>query len=119
VGSRLREGYDASKEELARRYRRAEGTFARNPSSSVLIGFGIGFGVGLALTTILVGREETWAERYLPDSLRDLPENVRRSRLARSVQDAQLPDSVHNTLEQLASSLKDLPSAIARVLPRH
>jgi len=98
VGQRLSEGYDATREELARRYRRTEGMVARNPTPSVLIGFGIGFGLGLVVTTMLAERE-TWAEKHVPDRLR------------------KLPDSMQDTLEQLADSVRNLPDAITRHLP--
>jgi len=67
---------------------------ARNPTQSVLIGFGIGFGLGLVLTTMLHRPEETWAERHLPDRLRNAP------------------DSLHH----LADTIRSLPDAIARRL---
>jgi ElaB/YqjD/DUF883 family membrane-anchored ribosome-binding protein len=98
VGQRLREGYDTASEEAARRYRRAEGMMARNPTPSVLIGFGVGFGLGLVITTML-GERETWAERNVPDRLR------------------KLPDSLQETLEQLADSVRNLPDTISRNLP--
>ncbi len=75
--------------------RAAEGMMARNPASSVMIGFGVGFGLGLVLTTLLSRPEETWADRYLPDRLRNAP------------------DSLHH----LADSLRGLPDAIARRIP--
>jgi len=98
VSEQFREGYETAREELARRYRRAEGTMARNPMPSVLIGFGIGFGLGLVVTTML-GERETWAERHVPDRIRNLP------------------DSLHDSLEQLADSVRSLPDAISRHLP--
>jgi len=95
MGHRIHENYDVAREEMGRRYRAAEGTMARNPTSSVLIGFGIGFGLGLVLTTLLNRPEETWADRYLPDRLRHAP------------------DSLHH----LADSLRNLPDAVARRMP--
>jgi len=81
---------------------------ARHPGSSVLIGFGIGFGVGLAVTALLTRREETWAERYMPDSFRkpELPRSVR-----------EMPDSIQGTLHHLAETIKDLPSTFAKMIP--
>lgn len=100
---RLREGFDSARDEAARRYRRVEGTIARNPAPSVLLGFGIGFGLGLILTTMLVGEEETWAERHLPDSIRRrIPDSLRHA-----------PDKI----SELADAIRDLPDQIARRLP--
>jgi len=76
VGQRLRENYDSASSEVARRYRGAEGMMARNPAPSVLIGFGIGFGLGLVLTSMLAKPEPTWAEKHLPDSLRNAPDTI-------------------------------------------
>jgi ElaB/YqjD/DUF883 family membrane-anchored ribosome-binding protein len=98
VGQRLSEGYDTAREEMGRRYRRAEGMMARNPTPSVLIGFGVGFGLGLVITTML-GERETWAEKHVPNRFRNLP------------------DSLHDTLEQLSESVRNLPDAIKSHLP--
>ena len=76
VGDRLREGYDTAREQVGRGYRQAEGMMARNPSQSVLIGFGVGFGLGVLLTLALTQREETWWERNAPEPLRDLPDRI-------------------------------------------
>ena len=114
--TRVREGLDTAKDEAARRLRRAEGTAARNPGSSVLIGFGIGFGVGVALASMLSQREETWSEKYLPDSLRNLPDSLRNVRVPKEVRD--LPDSLHGRMEHLTDSLRDLPSLIAKAVRR-
>jgi hypothetical protein len=115
VSDRLSEGSEAAWDDAAHRYRQAEGIVARHPSSSVLIGFGLGFGLGLALASTLFHREETWAERYLPDSLRELPDRVGKMRLKESVHDAS--DSLHDAFQQLSSTIRDLPSAIARMMP--
>jgi len=95
VADHLRETYDSTREELGRHYRRTEGMMARNPTSSVLIGFGIGFGLGLVVTTMLGERhDETWSEKHLPDSLR------------------RLPDSLQDTLERLGDTVRTLPDAL-------
>ena len=78
LGQQIQEGYDSAREAVGRGYRQAEGMMARHPGQSVLIGFGVGFGLGLLLTILLTQREETWYERHVPDSLRDLPETLRR-----------------------------------------
>jgi ElaB/YqjD/DUF883 family membrane-anchored ribosome-binding protein len=100
LSHRVREGFDTTREEAARQYRRAEGMMGRNPTPSVLIGFGIGFGLGLVLTTLLTQPEETWADRYLPDTLRRRVPNALR----------QAPDRLHD----LADAIRDLPDQIAR-----
>ncbi len=78
VGERVRDGYGAAREGITHGYRQAEGMIARNPAPSVLMGFGVGFGLGVLLTVLLTRREEeSWYDRYVPDSLRNLPESVR------------------------------------------
>ena len=67
---------------------------ARNPGTSVLVGFGVGFGVGLILCSMFT-REETWAEKYLPESLQDMPQRYR----------------------SLVSSLRSLPGTVRDNLP--
>jgi len=94
VGARVQEGYDAARESALHGYRQAEGTIARNPGQSVLIGFGVGFGLGLVLCSMFT-REETWAEKYLPDSLQDVPDRYK----------------------SLVSSLKSLPKSVHDYLP--
>jgi hypothetical protein len=102
ASDRFREGFDMTREEAARQYRRAEGVMARNPVPSVLLGFGLGFGLGLVLTTLLTRDEEAWADRYLPESLRRrVPDSLRRA-----------PDKFHD----LADAVRDLPDQIARRL---
>jgi hypothetical protein len=111
VSNRVQEGYESAREEVSRRVRQAEGAVARNPAPSVLMGFGLGFGIGLALTVALTQREESWAERYLPDSLRNLPDSWRNARVP------EMPSSMHSSFQHLADSIRDLPSAIARAMP--
>ena len=101
VGHRIQEGYDSARESAVHQYRQAEGTVARNPGPSVLIGFGVGFGIGLALCSMFT-REETWAEKYLPESLQDVPSRYR---------------SLVSSLKSLPRSVHDhLPSSVARHL---
>jgi ElaB/YqjD/DUF883 family membrane-anchored ribosome-binding protein len=100
AGERLREGYESAQGAASHHYRRAEGMVARNPAPSVLIGFGLGFGLGLVLTSLLAEREpESWADRYVPDRLR------------------KIPGDLHDTLDQLSESVRNLPQAITRNLP--
>ena len=113
VGNRLREGFDTSREEMARRYRRVEGTLARNPTPSVLISFGIGFGVGLVVTSLLTQREETWAERYLPETSRKVRRTFRDT--SKTIGDASesTRDAAQDAIHNLADSLRNLPDMIA------
>jgi ElaB/YqjD/DUF883 family membrane-anchored ribosome-binding protein len=81
AGQKLQDGYGAAGENVAHAYRRAEGLVARNPGSSVLVGFGVGFGLGVLLTALLSRREEpSWYDRYVPEKLRDLrlPDSIAR-----------------------------------------
>ncbi len=125
---RLREGYDEAREQVAHGYRRAEGAIARNPTSSLLIGFGLGIGVGLTLTALLSRREGSWAERHLPDALRHWPDSLDRARhaadrarhaaeraghaAAHQVQEAHVGDTLHH----LTESIRDLPAAVGRII---
>ncbi len=96
AAGRLREGYDSARETAVYGYRKAEGTIARNPAPSVLIGLGVGFGLGLVLCSLFTQREETWAEKYLPESLQDVPDRYR----------------------SLVASLKTLPRTVHQHLPQ-
>jgi ElaB/YqjD/DUF883 family membrane-anchored ribosome-binding protein len=107
VGDQLHEHADRAREQLAHGHRRAEGMVARNPTSSVLVGFGIGFGIGLALTALLAQPEETWADRYLPDSLRGLPRKFH-----------DLADSGRDIAEHLADSGRDVADRVSSRIPR-
>ena len=96
VSNRVREGLDTAKEGAAVGYRQAEGLAARNPGPSLLVGFGVGFGLGLVLCAVFASeREETWSEKYLPESLQDVPDRYK----------------------SLVSSLKTLPRQVHDYLP--
>ena len=116
AASRLREGYDSAREGAAQGYRQAEGMAARNPGPSLLLGFGVGFGLGLVLCSMFT-REETWAEKYLPESLQDVPDRYKRlasslkSSASEAMQDA--PDRY----QSLLSSLRSLPKHVHDYLP--
>jgi ElaB/YqjD/DUF883 family membrane-anchored ribosome-binding protein len=101
VGERVREGYDSAREGAVHGYRQAEEMVSSYPAPSLLIGFGVGFGLGLVLCSMFT-REETWAEKYLPESLQDVPD--RYHSLVSSLRS--LPKTVHD----------HLPSSIARHL---
>ena len=93
-------------------YRQAEGAIARNPAPAMLIGFGVGFGLGVVLCSLLASqKEETWADKYLPDSLKNVPDQA--GALAGKLK-KQVPDHY----ESLIETLKDLPSSVAAQLPR-
>ena len=68
---------------------------ARNPAPSLLLGFGVGFGLGLVLCSMFAEKEETWADKYLPESLQDVPDRYK----------------------SLVSSLKSLPKQVHDYLP--
>jgi hypothetical protein len=71
-----------------------DGVVPRHPNSSVLTGFGFGFGIGLVATLLLTRREPSWVERYVPESLQNLPDRFR-----------ELPDRLKRLEESVASSL--------------
>lgn len=102
MGGRLGPRYESAREQVGRRYRRVEGTIARNPASSVLIGFGLGVGVGALLGLALTRRESSWSPRYLGESMRDLPDRMRHlaSRVPQSIRQGMhaLPESVSQYL---------------------
>ena len=101
AGNRLREGYDSAREGAMHGYRQAEGAIARNPAPSMLLGFGVGFGLGLVLCSMFA-REETWAEKYLPESLQDAPDRYK---------------SLVSSLKSLPRTVQDhLPSSVAKYL---
>ena len=88
LGQRVREGLGTAQDELGRRYRHVEGTVARNPSSSVLIGFGVGFGLGVILTSLLSRRGDvvgTASPGFGPEHARFDP-SARRSHREASAQ---------------------------------
>ena len=121
VGERVREGYDSARDELSRRYRKAEGMMARHPTPAVLISLGIGFGLGLVLTTMLTRSEETWpewADRQRHERMRRARHSMKHAHEA--VHDAasavhRLPDA----FQALGDSVRQLPDAIARHWPGH
>ena len=111
--NRIREGYDSARESALHGYRKAEGTVARNPASSVLIGFGVGFGLGLVLTSLFTQqREETWAEKYLPESLQDVPDRYKK--VVKNLKQY-APDS--DQYQSLVKSLRNVPDSVLSSLP--
>ena len=97
IGDRAREGFEEARDSVARGYRQAEGVVARHPGSSVAAGFGLGLGLGVLLAMVLTQREESAYERYVPDSIRDLPSRFR----------------------GVARRVRDLPETLADYLPGH
>ncbi len=85
LGNRMKDGVDDAREQMAHTYRRAEGMVARHPSPSLAASFGLGFGLGILVALVLSQREESWAERHLPDSWLDLPDRLRHMRMPDSV----------------------------------
>ena len=96
LSEQAKEQYGKVREETLKGYRQAEGTIARNPAPAMLIGFGVGFGLGVAICSLLGRREETWSEKYLPESLQDVPDQY----------------------DSLVASLKSLPRSVHQQLPR-
>ncbi len=99
LGDSVQHGYDAAREEAMHRYRQTEGMIARNPASSVALGFGVGVGLGVLLSVLLTRREETWYDRYVPDAWRDRLRDV--------------PDYMRSS----ADRLRDIPAEVARHIP--
>jgi hypothetical protein len=68
---------------------------------------------------MLTQEEESWADRYLPDSMRDLPDTFYRMkrRGVERVRDAHIADTLQDSFHQLADSIRDLPAAVARMMP--
>ena len=112
LAQQAKEHYGNAREGAMKGYRQAEGAIARNPAPAMLIGFGVGFGLGVVLCSLLAsGKEETWAEKYLPDSLKKVPDQA--NSLINSAK-KKVPDHY----ESLIETLKDLPSTVAAQLPR-
>ena len=82
----------------------AEDVVERHPYTTVLTGFAIGFGFGLFVTLLLTRREESWFERYAPESIQDLPDRLRR-----------VPEAVAS---YVPDRLKHAPEAVASYVPR-
>jgi hypothetical protein len=76
----------------------------RHPYTTVLTGFAIGFGFGLFVTLLLTRREESWFERYAPESIQDLPDRLRR-----------VPEAVAS---YVPDRLKHAPETVASYVPR-
>jgi hypothetical protein len=100
VANRLHEGFDSAREGVAHGYRRVEGSIARNPAPSILLGFGLGFGLGIVLCQMLGREEDTWAERNFMGPLRKGSDAVRDSM-------RHVPDHVHHLADAIASHLPD------------
>jgi len=84
LSEQAKEQYGKAREETLKGYRQAEGTIARNPAPAMLIG------------SLLGRREETWSEKYLPESLQNVPDQY----------------------DSLVASLKSLPKSVHQQLPR-
>jgi len=79
----------------------AVGEFATgSPYTTVLTSFGIGFGFGLFVTLLLNRREESWFERYAPDSFQHLPDRLKH---AQEQAAAYVPGSLKQAQESMAS----------------
>jgi hypothetical protein len=65
---------------MAAGYERATGMISQNPAPAVAFGFGLGFGLGLFLALALRPQREEhfWSDWTMPDSIRELPNHLRR-----------------------------------------
>lgn len=83
--------YESAGNRMNEAYQGTEDLVRQNPTTSLLVTFGVGLGLGLALTVMLAPqpRRRTWAERNLPDwmsrehlaaALAHLPEKVTSAR---------------------------------------
>ncbi len=99
--NRVQEGWDQTRDGVARGYRRVEGSIARKPGPSLAIGFGLGFGFGMALVALLGQSEhETWTERNITGPMKRGVDSVHDTVKA-------TPDQIHHLVESIASRLPD------------
>ncbi len=100
AGQKVQEHLGAARDQAAHGYRQAEGMVARNPSQSMLLGFGLGVGLGILLATLVTREEERpWYDRY-SDRLRGLPDYAREQ-----LQSAQ--KSVRHGIDEVSRRLPD------------
>ena len=70
--------------------------------------FGVGFGLGLLVTLLLNREEESWFDRYAPDSLHDVPDRLNRA-------GHKLSDSMSGSFKHAGESLASyVPSSWKR-----
>ena len=96
LAQQAKEHLGTAREGALKGYRQAEGAIARNPAPAMLIGFGVGFGLGVVICSLLTKKEETWQEKYLPESFQDVPDQYK----------------------SLVSTLKGLPKTVQSQLPK-
>lgn len=98
---RRREGEGGGGWGEAVRWSEVESMVSERPGRSLATAFGFGFGLGL-LVTLLLNRkdEESWYERYTPDTAHELPDRFRHARHRLS---DTMPDSLKQAGESLAS----------------
>ena len=96
IAQQAKDQLGTARESALKGYRQAEGTIARNPAPAMLIGFGVGFGLGVVLCSLLANKEETWSEKYLPESFKNVPDQY----------------------DSLVESLKSLPKSVTSQLPK-
>ena len=70
--------------------------------------FGVGFGLGLLVTLLLNREEESWFDRYAPDSVHDLPDRLKHA-------GHKLSDSMSGSFKHAGESLASyVPSSWKR-----
>ena len=93
-------GSDAGDSEMSGRV----GEFvSSNPYSTVMTSLGLGFGLGLFVTLLLSRREETWFDKYAPESMQNLPDRLKH-----------LPDQLK---QHLPDRFKHVPESVASYVP--
>ncbi len=81
----------------------ARGMISGRPHTSVMTAFGIGFGLGLVAALLLTRDEESWYERYAPESLQDLPDRLKQAKHRIASAASAVPGSIQHAGESLAS----------------
>jgi len=86
--SQLRQGMESARSGMAASYEQAGEWLSQYPAPAVAFGFGMGFGLGLFLALAMrpEPKHRSWTDWAMPDSVRDLPQHLRR--LSDSISDS-------------------------------